>query len=103
MSQTPPETDEERCIVATNAAFSAALDECSTEALLSNLGRMVGLGTDPDPDAVPTELSREDCMDMEVAREWVAVRSHELIRDEEVGVSDAIAQAWDEATESCGW
>lgn len=100
----PTDTDDEmeKCAVATNAAFEVAMDECSPDALLMNLARMTGLQQKPDRDDVPGELSTADCMEMEMVREWVAVRSEQLIDDGE-GVSDAIEQAWDEVSEQCGW
>ena len=95
-------TDDDQCAVATNAAMEVAMDECSPEDLLTNLGRMVGLTESPDPRNVPDEPDPADCMDMDVVREWIAVRARDLI-DAGVGMSDAIEQAWAEASENCGW
>jgi hypothetical protein len=93
---------DDQCAVATNAAMEVAMDECSPEDLLTNLGRMVGLEDTPDPGDVPDELDPADCMDMDIVREWIAVRANELIDDGE-GMSDAIEQAWAEAGDECGW
>jgi len=41
-------------------------------------------------------------MDMDIVREWIAVRAFELVNDGE-GLSMAIEQAWAEAGDSCGW
>jgi len=40
--------------------------------------------------------------DIDIVREWVAVRARELIDDGEP-LPDAIEQAWDEAGDDCGW
>ena len=71
------DSEADKCAVATNAAMEVAMDECSPQGLLSNIGRMVGL-------------------------EWVSVRARELIDDGEP-LPDAIEQAWDEAGDDCGW
>jgi len=102
MSGSEPESEAEKCAVATNAAMEVVMDECTPGGLLSNLGRMVGLDKEPDPNDVPDELSAPDCMDMDIVREWVAVRAQELM-GEDMGLADAIEQAWDEAGEECGW
>ena len=102
MSGTEPDSDVEKCAVATNAAMEVAMDECTREGLLSNVGRIVGLEKTPDPSDVPDELSPPDCMDIDIVREWVAVRAQSLMDDGE-GMADAIEQAWSEAGEECGW
>lgn len=94
--------EQDECSVATNAAMEVALDECSDDGLMTNLSRMVGMKEPPEMNGPPDELDAADCMDMDVVRGWVVVRAHELIRDD-VGLTDAIEQAWDEAGEECGW
>jgi len=94
--------DADKCAVATNAAMEVAMDECSPQAMLENLSRMVGLADAPDPMDVADELDAVDCMDMDTVRAWVVVRADELIDDGE-GLSDAIQQAWDEVEDDCGW
>lgn len=96
------DSEKDQCAVATDAAMEVAIDECSSADLLSNLSRMVGLQEPPEPEELPVELSKPDCMDMDTVREWIAVRSRELIEDGE-GMSDAVEQAWAEAGERCGW
>jgi len=96
------DSEADKCAVATNAAMEVAMDECSPRGLLSNIGRIVGLDDEPDPDDVPTELSAPDCMDIDIVREWVAVRARELTDNGEP-LPDAIEQAWDEAGDDCGW
>lgn len=94
--------ERDKCVVATNAAMEVAIERCSEGELLDNLTRMMGVDEVPDAETMPDELDAPDCMDMELVRGWVAVRSRELINQGE-GVSDAISQAWDEAAEQCGW
>lgn len=97
-----PDDEAEKCAVATNAAMEVAMDECTPEGLLTNIGRMVGLDEEPDPANVPEELSKAACMDIDIVREWVAVRARELT-DSGEALPDAIAMAWDEASDKCGW
>jgi hypothetical protein len=97
-----PEGEKNQCAVATDAAMEVAMDECSSTDLLTNISRMIGLSESPDPDDLPDELSKPDCMDMDIVREWIAVRAFELVNDGE-GLSMAIEQAWAEAGDSCGW
>jgi len=62
------DSEADKCAVATNAAMEVAMDECSPQGLLSNIGRMVGLDDEPEPDDVPSELSAPDCMDIDLFR-----------------------------------
>lgn len=94
--------EEDACSIATDAAMSVALDECTEGGLMANLSRMVGLDEKPDPSDVPDELTAPDCMEMDMVRAWIVVRSKNLI-DDGVGMTDAIEQAWDEAGGHCGW
>lgn len=102
--QTDGEIDDEaeKCAVATNAAMEVAMDECSPQGLMATIGQMVGLDEPPDPDDVPTELSKPDCMDIDIVREWVVVRARQLAEDGEP-LPDAIGMAWDEVSEDCGF
>lgn len=93
------------CRVATNAALSVILEECSESALKQTIGKMVGVSDDVDAvvaDA-PDSLEQADCLDLRSVRGWVITRVFELINQQGEDAADALSTAWSEANDACGW
>lgn len=95
--------DGDRCATALEAALSVAVEEClPDEALDENVARMVGAEPDEDCEAALEEgLDAETCEDFAGVRQWVSCRAVALVRDEDVGFSEAMETAWDEAKTVC--
>ncbi len=102
--------DKKICSIAVRAAMDLLKDTCSSENLLREVGKILGL-TDEDLDKInpPSEhckevlesLDAELCRSFRGIRSWVMCRAWELMDSEGLSFSEAMRTAWMEAREKC--
>jgi hypothetical protein len=100
MSQS--DMDDDRCRVITEVAIEKAMDKCgSEEAVRRQLERIVGMDADEeevDCDVVLAQgMTEERIENTRMTREWVMCRAWEMVREEDMTLSNAVAKAWTEA------
>lgn len=95
----PLELEDDRCATALDAVLEVAIEEClPRERLVSNLARKNGVEPDVDCEAALEEgLDEATLRSPNGVRQWVTCRTAEIVDDEDVSLSDAMEQAWDEA------
>lgn len=99
-----PEDEGDRCVTAWEAVSGVALEHCqSRDAIQQVVARF--LGVDPDDIAGmgnPSDVTDNICEDRQQTRQWVAVRTAELVDDESMTMPEALDDAWDEVRDACG-
>lgn len=95
--------DDDRCTIALDALMEVAVEECGPEGGMGkNIGRL--LGTEPDPDceaALAEGLDEATCESTQGTRQWVACRAQQLVDEDDLALSAAMEEAWDEAKTAC--
>lgn len=99
-----PDDEGERCVSASEAVASVALEECQSRGAIAELvGHYIGVDVDEvDVEADAAPITEDICESRRETREWVLRRAVDLVMDEEMAPVYAVRQAWDDATDGCG-
>lgn len=98
------EVDEDDvCDVAFEVALDRAMENCLTdESAIESISGVLGTTAPDDVDDVLDEGLTEDiCEDREAIRQWVVANTWELMEENELSLTKAMAESWNEVDTEC--